>query len=119
MGCAKRNPSLARHVVQFVRGWTALFAEPDVVEPPAVVDAVDHRRQALDPWVPAGRAAHVEDDRPGALFLQSAVDLPDQLLALFPVGLGGLPVERGFELAVAIAGEVAVGIAGIALIELL
>src|SRR5207253_1649721 len=31
-----------------------LFREPDVVEPPTVVDAVDHRRQPLDPRVPAG-----------------------------------------------------------------
>ena len=100
------------------RAPTVIF-EPDVVEPPAVVHAVDHRRQALDLGMPAGRAADVEDDRPGALFLQPAVDIPDQLPSLFPVGLGGLTPERRFELAIAIAGEVAVRIAGIAFVELL
>src|SRR6266566_6103485 len=79
---------------------TASSLEPDVVEPPAIVHAVDHRRQALDPGVPAGCAAQVEDDRPGALFLQPAVDLPDQLPAFFPVGFCGLTAERRFELAI-------------------
>src|SRR5580704_9334629 len=101
------------------RGASALLREPDVVQPPAVVHAVDHRRQALDPWMPAGRAAGVEDDWPGALLLQPAVDLPDQLLALLRVGLGGLAAERGLELAIAVAGEVAVGVAGVAFVELL
>ena len=67
--------------------------------------------------MPAGRAAGVKDHRPGALFLQPAVDIPDQLPTLFPAGLGGLTVERRFELAIAITGKVAVGIAGIAFVE--
>ena len=61
---------------------SALPVEPDVFEAPAVVDAVDHHRQALDVGLPAGRGAVVKDDRPGAVLLQLAVDLPDQLLAL-------------------------------------
>src|SRR5436305_465926 len=63
-----------------------LPVEPDVFEAPAVVDAVDHDRQPLDRRLPAGALDIVEDDRPGAVLLQSPVDLPDQFLALVLVG---------------------------------
>lgn len=66
-----------------------------------------------------GCAAGVEDDRPRALLLQPLVDVPDQPLAAFLVGFGRWSPELFFELAIAVAGEVAVGIAGIALVKLL
>src|SRR5215467_6610459 len=65
----------------------ALFIEPHVFEPPAVVHAVDHRGETPDGRTPAGGAAHVIQHGPGALLLQRAVDVPDQLLALRRVGL--------------------------------
>ena len=46
--------------------------------------------QALDRGLPAGGAAVVEDDRPGAVLGQPSLDLPDQLLALFLVGFARL-----------------------------
>src|SRR5262249_27266353 len=46
-----------------------LLVEPDVFHAPAVVDAVDHRRQPVDPGLPAGRGDPVENDRPGSVLL--------------------------------------------------
>src|SRR5260221_10046924 len=96
-----------------------LLLEPDVFQAPAVVHAVNHRRQALDLRMPAGRAAGVEDDRPRPLLLQPLVDIPDHPLTLFLVGFGRLSPELLFELVIAVAGEVAVGFASIALVKLL
>src|ERR1700731_851220 len=39
-----------------------LLIEPHVLEAPAVIDAVDHDRQTLDPGLPAGAAGWVKDD---------------------------------------------------------
>ena len=41
-----------------------LLVEPDILHAPAVEDAVDHDRQALDIRALAGAAAAVENDRP-------------------------------------------------------
>src|SRR5215472_18271052 len=63
-----------------------LLVEPDVFHAPAVEDAVDHDRPALDMRLPAGRPAVVKNDRPGAVVGQFPLDLPYQLLALLGVG---------------------------------
>src|SRR5712664_1539606 len=63
-------------------GPDRLFVEPGVFEAPAVVIAIDHHRVALEIGLPAGRRHRIEDDRPGAVLGQLALDLPHQLLAL-------------------------------------
>src|SRR5690348_4539753 len=55
--------------------------ERDILEPRGVVDAVDHRRQALDIGLPAIRRLVVKQDRTGIVLDQLAFDLPHQLLA--------------------------------------
>src|SRR5215469_14758809 len=96
-----------------------LLVEPDVFHPPAVVDAVGHCRQSPDIGLPASSAASVIDDGPGALLLQSLVDLPNELPALFLVRLSRLSVEQLLDLAIAVAGVIARRIAGVILVELL
>src|SRR6516162_10840554 len=54
------------------RRWSSgcsLAVEPQIFETPAIVDAVDHDRQALDVGLPAARRPIVKDDRPGAVLL--------------------------------------------------
>src|SRR5207245_994235 len=60
--------------------------EPEVFETEAVVDAVDHHGHPFHLRVPAGRLTGVKDDRPRAVFRQSPLDFPYQLLALVLVG---------------------------------
>src|SRR3546814_1705211 len=84
-----------------------LPVEPDVLVPPAVVDAVHHDGDALDLRLPAPGTDGVEDDRPGHGLLQPAVSLPDPLLALLPVGFRRLLVEPLFQFLVAVGGVVA------------
>src|SRR5258708_27774839 len=64
-----------------------LFVEPDVFEAPAIVDAVDHDRQTLDPGLPARAAGGVKDHRSDRRFHQYLFELPNDLLALFRLGL--------------------------------
>src|SRR5579862_6958168 len=52
------------------RSDKGLLVEPGVFHAPAVEDAVDHDRHALDVWLHAGAAAAVEDDRPGIVLSQ-------------------------------------------------
>src|SRR6202040_915757 len=80
-----------------------LFIQPDVFEAPAIVDAVDHYRQALDPGLPAGAAGRVEDDRADRGFRQHPFELPDDLLALFRIGLHRLLVDKFIELGITIS----------------
>src|SRR5215467_10179815 len=97
----------------------SLAVEPQIFETPAVVDAVDHDRQALDVGLPAARRLIVEDDRPGAILLQLAVDRPHQLFPLLGVGLHRLPRELLFKLGIAVPGDVPLRAAGIILEQLL
>ena len=53
-----------------------LLVEPDILHAPAVEDAVDHDRQALDIRALAGAAAAVENDRPHIVVGQLALDRP-------------------------------------------
>src|SRR5262249_38344142 len=110
-------PSLIRRVL-WVRRWR-LIVEPEVLEPVAVVDAVDHHRHALHLGVPAGGLTGVEDDRPGTVLRQSPLDLPHQLLALLPVGLRRLLVNQLVNLRAAIARVVTLRVTDVVLIELL
>ncbi len=61
----------------------------------------------------------MKDDRPRPFPLQYRVDVPDQLLAPCRVGLARLLVKQILEPAIAVSGEVAVRLAGVAFIQLL
>src|SRR6516164_5201974 len=95
-----------------------LLVEPDVLEAPAVEDAVDHHPQTLDSRLPAGGEPQVIDDRPRLVLLQSSVDLPHQPLALLLVALHRLLLEHFLQLGIAIPGVVPLRAAGVILIEL-
>src|SRR5436190_8817641 len=84
-----------------------LLVEPDVFHPVAVVDAVDHGYEPLDIGLRAGPAARIKDDRPSLVLGEFPFNLPHQLLALFPVGLGRLLIDQLVDLRIAIAGVVA------------
>src|SRR6266446_4031656 len=84
-----------------------LSVEPDVLEAPAVVDAVDHRRVALHIRIPAGPGAVVPKDRPGRVLRQLALNRPNQLLALLLVEFHRLLVDHLIELRIAVAVVVA------------
>src|SRR5205823_11604513 len=84
-----------------------LSVEPDVLEPPFVVDAVYHSGPSLEPRLPAARAGGVEEHRPEHGFGQFALGLPDDLLALLRVGFHRLPVDELVEFGIAVAGIVA------------
>src|ERR1700758_4823730 len=70
------------------------IVEPDVLVSKAVVDAIDHHGHPFYLRVAASCLPWVKDDRAGALLGQPPFDLPDQLLALFLVGLRGLFVDQ-------------------------
>src|SRR5215472_15499045 len=74
---------------------------PHILEAPAVEDAVEHDRHAVDARVPAGGEVVAVDDRPGGVLGQLLVDFPDQLLALLLVRLHRLPVVQLLEFGVA------------------
>jgi hypothetical protein len=83
-------------------GGRALFVEPDVLEAPAVIGAVDHDVQPLDLAPPAGRIA---------------VDLPNELPALRLIGFHRLLVDHLLDLGIAVMRVVAVRLAAVILIE--
>src|SRR5438477_11759475 len=91
--------------------------EPPIFHAPAIVLAVDHDRDALQLRLPAGCGAEVVDDRPRAIFLQFLIDVPDQALTLLLVGFRRLLLEQLLEIAVAIAGVVALRAAAVILVE--
>jgi hypothetical protein len=67
--------------------------EPEVFEARAVIDAVDHRCQALEVWFAAVRGARIKEYRAGVVFDQFPLDLPYSFLALLGVRLGRLAVD--------------------------
>src|SRR4029077_15385306 len=67
--------------------FAQLFVEPDVFHAPLVVDAVGHDRQPFDPGLPAGVADRIKQHRPHRRFRQLALDLPDDVLALYRISL--------------------------------
>src|SRR5215469_17635725 len=68
----RESPRSSRHC----SSGCSLVVEPQIFETPAVVDAVDHDRQALDVGLPAARRLIVKDDWPGAILLQFADNRP-------------------------------------------
>src|SRR6266480_8118913 len=93
--------------------------EPDILKARAVVDAVDHLRQALDTRQSANCSARVEDDRPDAVFHELLLDLPHQLATLFQIGFRRLAVDHSVELRIAVTAVIALGAAYEILVELL
>src|ERR1700732_568131 len=81
---------------------TTLLVEPDVFHARTIGDAVDHDRQALHVGPPAGRAAVVEENWSSAVLRQLPFDLPDQLFALFLVGLDRLSIDQLVDIRIAI-----------------
>src|SRR3546814_3760481 len=69
--------------------------------------------------MPAADSDGVVQGRAGHLFLELPVDLPDDLTALFLIGLHRLLVEQGLQLLVAVSVIVADRIAGVVLVEVL
>src|SRR5438094_7811477 len=98
-------------------GDTRSAVEPPIFHAPAIVLAVDHDRDVFHLRLPARRGAEVIDDRARAIFLQFLVDIPDQALSLLLVGFRRLLLEQLLELAVAIAGVVALRAAAVILVE--
>src|SRR6516165_11363742 len=101
-------------------GWCCLnrlFVEPDVLHPPAVVDAVDHDGQAPDLGVPADPAAAEIKQWLGVVLDEAALDVPDDVLALFLVGLARLLLNHPVDLRVTIAVVVADPAAGVVLVK--
>src|SRR5215469_3948806 len=92
-----------------------LFVQPEILEAPAIVLAVDHDRQPFDLGLPAAGGAEVVDDRPCAVLLQFLVDFPDEVAALLLAGFHRLLRELFFELGVAVAGVVALRAAAVIL----
>src|SRR5215831_2902769 len=101
------------------RNQTRLSIEPDILETEAVVNAVDLLDIALDVGLQAGSRAVPQDHRPRAVGQELAVDLPHDLAALVGVGLGRLHVEQLLDLGIAVAGIVALRLAGEVLVEVL
>jgi hypothetical protein len=71
----------------------------------------------MHPRVMTGPEAVLINDRAGRVLLQLPVDLPDQFLALFLVGLDRLLLVHFFELGVAVVRVIALRAAGIVLVE--
>src|SRR5579871_382342 len=93
--------------------------EPYLFHPPVIIDAIDLQLDPLDFRPPASRRPHVVQDRAHDVFLQLAVDLPNELSALLLVGLHRLPVDQLVQLGVAVMRVIAVGSAHVILIKIL
>src|SRR5437660_6631647 len=72
----------------------------------------------MHPRVMAGPEAVLINDRAGRVLLELPVDIPDQFLALFLVGLDRLLIVHFFELGIAVVCVIAFGTAGIMLVEI-
>ena len=93
------------------------IVEPDVFHPPAVIDAVGHQGQVLDPGLPAGGARRVEQHWAHSRLGEYALDAPYDLLALDRVGFHRLLVHQLVELVVAVSGIVPQRAAHVILVE--
>src|ERR1051326_182237 len=96
---------------------TCLFVEPNVFHTPAIEEAVGHLREPFDIWLPAGRALGIKEDRPGAIFSQLSLDLPEHLLALRWITLARLPFDQLVNFGIAIAVPIDAGPAAIKYIQ--
>src|SRR6516162_8642108 len=91
-----------RRAVRYLRS-DRLLVEPNVLEAPAVEMAVHHLGKPLDPGLPAGRPRGIEQDRPGDVGRQPALNLPENRLAPLRVALARLLFDQLLYLGVAIA----------------
>src|SRR3954449_10030333 len=76
--------------------------EPEVLEAPGIVDAVDLRGQPLELRPAAVRGLVVKKNRAGIVLDQLLLDLPDHLFALIDVGLRRLLVDQLVNLVIAV-----------------
>src|SRR6266851_7709174 len=110
-GCDSNSPTGASSASLLAaagrRSALCSAVEPDILETPAVVDAVDVDRHALDIRLPASGGLVVEDDRAGDVLLQLAIDLPHHLQALLLVELLRLRLEQLRHLGIAVVVVVA------------
>src|SRR4051812_14529284 len=83
---------------------SALLVEPDVFHAPAVVDAVCHDVQVLDPGPPAAIADWEEQHWAHRRFGQLFFDFPNELLPLLRVRFHRLPVDHLVEFRIADTG---------------
>src|SRR5215471_2264226 len=79
-----------------------LLIQPNVLEAPAIEQAVHHDGHVLDIGSPAGRSPGIEDNRPRPVLGQFALDCPDQLLAPLPVSLPRLLLDQLVDFRVAV-----------------
>jgi hypothetical protein len=86
---------------------TGLLVEPDILQPPIVIDAVLVQDDAFDVGMPAGCRDIVQDDGPCHIEGQFALGLPHHLLALGLIGLLRLLEDQRVDLGVAVLGVVA------------
>src|SRR5688572_24348940 len=84
----------------------ALLLEPHVLEAPVVVDRVFLLDMALEVGMPASALLAVIDHRARHVLDQDALDLPDQLSALFLIELARLLIEERIYLRIAVLREV-------------
>src|ERR1700720_3159743 len=68
-------------IIAFPPSARRLFIEPHIFHAVAVIDAVHHRRVALDVGMPAGAGAVVVNHRARHVLSQAALDLPYKLPA--------------------------------------
>src|SRR5215472_7653261 len=80
-----------------------LLFEPDVLHAPAIEMAVHHLGEALDPRLPADPTTGVEQDRPGDVRRQPALDFPEDRLAPLRVAFARLLFDQLVYLGVAVA----------------
>src|SRR5690348_4465887 len=113
------NIDACQEAVDATASWSILPVEPDILEAPAVVDAVDLDDQALDLRPPASGGLAVENDRPRDLFLQLAVDVVDHLQPFFEIRFLRLGLEKLGHRRVAVIVVVARRAAGVVLEEVL
>src|SRR6516165_8077348 len=96
---ARQPPEAFRAFVVFL----PLPVQPDVFHTPAIEMAVHHLGEPLDPRLPAGRTTGIEQDRPGDVRRQPALDLPENRLAPLRVALARLLFDQLLYLGVAVA----------------
>src|SRR6266567_2584417 len=93
------------------------FIEPDVFHAPAVEHAVRHLRETSYVWLPAGSGLRIEQDRPGDVFSQLALNVPEHLFALRWIALARLLFDQLVNLGIAVAVPIDAGPAAVSYFE--
>ena len=94
-----------------------LLVEPDVLPARCVKDAVGVYDRSLDGWPGARAPIGIEDDRAGVVLGQSALDLPQNLLAARTITLDGLRRYQLVDLLVAVMVPIEAGAPAIEQVE--